>query len=288
MTLFSLVLILSSAGLHVIQHVALKRARNRTAFVWWMWFWACLVFLPVAILSWAPGSLLVWAILGVSSVFEALYYMAMAKAYKTGDLSVIYPLARGTAPLLILVWGFLLLRESPSAGGISGIGLIVFGLCVLNLPRFGAWREMGPKLKQSAPRWALLAGICISLYTVMDKAGVQLLPPLLYTYTTMAMALGWLTPATMRTVGWQGLIAEWKVSRFSSLLAGVTAMSAYMIVLYVMRLGAPASYVGATREISVVFAALAGAFFLKEQGTAMRICGSSLIAAGVAAIAVLG
>src|SRR5207253_282169 len=189
-----------------IQHVALKQAGNRTAFVWWMWFWACLVFLPVAILSWEPGSLLVWAILGISSVFEALYYMAMAKAYKTGDLSVVYPLARGTAPLLILVWGFLLLRESPSAGGVSGIGLIVFGLCVLNLPRFGAWREMGPKLKQAAPRWALLAGTCISLYTVMDKAGVQLLTPLLYTYITMTMALGWLTPATMRTIGWHGLI----------------------------------------------------------------------------------
>ena len=67
---------------------------------------------------------------------------------------------------------------------------------------------MGTKLKQTAPRWALLAGTCISLYTVMDKAGVQLLTPLLYTYMTMTMALGWLTPATIRAVGWEGLIAE--------------------------------------------------------------------------------
>lgn len=253
-----------------------------------MWFWASLLFLPVPILFWQSGSRLAWTILIVSAIFETLYYLAMTKAYKTGDLSIVYPLARGTAPLLILVWGLLLLRERPSPGGVSGIGLIIVGLCILNLPSFRAWRDMASKLRQAAPRWALLAGVCISLYTTMDKAGVQLLAPLLYTYLTMTLTLAWLTPATLHTVGWQGLIAEFKVSRFSSLIAGLTAMSAYMIVVYVMRLGVPASYVGAAREISVVLAAGAGALFLKEQGTSMRLCGSTLIAVGVAAIAVLG
>lgn len=102
MTLFCLTLILFSACLHVVQHVALKRARDRASFVWWMWFWASLLFLPVPILFWQTGSRLAWTILIVSAIFETLYYPAMTKAYKTGDLSIVYPLARGTAPLLIL------------------------------------------------------------------------------------------------------------------------------------------------------------------------------------------
>ena len=291
MTLFAVSLILLSACLHVVQHVALKQARDRMAFVWWMWLWAGIVFLPIPLVLWQSGSARAWVVFGVSgvsAVFEALYYTSITRAYKTGDLSIVYPLARGTAPLLILVWGSALLRERPSIGGIAGVGLIIAGLCILNLPRFGAWREMRSKLNQGATRWALLAGVCISLYTATDKAGVQLLSPLLYTYLTMMLTLLWLTPATLRSIGWRGLMAEWKVSRFASLIAGVTAMSAYMIVLYVMYSGAPASYVGATREISVVIVTVVGVVFLKEQGTITRVCGSTLIAAGVAAIAVLG
>jgi drug/metabolite transporter (DMT)-like permease len=288
MSLFCLLLVLLSACLHVVQHVALKRARDRLSFVWWMWLWAILLFLPVPILFWQPGSTLAWAVITVSAVFEALYYVAMTKAYKLGDLSIVYPLARGTAPLLILVWSALLLRERPSVGGVCGIGLIVCGLCLVNLQRLSAWREVGLGLGQAAPRWALLAGVCISCYTTIDKAGVRLLAPLLYTYLAMALTLVWLTPGTLRAVGWQGLLAEWRASRFNSLLAGLTAMAAYMLVLYVMRLGAPASYVGATREISVVLGALAGTIFLKEQSSITRVSGAVLIAVGVGAIALLG
>lgn len=288
MSLFCLLLVLLSACLHVVQHVALKRARDRLSFVWWMWLWASLLFLPVPILFWQPGSALAWAIITISAVFEALYYVAMTKAYKLGDLSIVYPLARGTAPLLILVWSALLLRERPSVGGVCGIGLIVCGLCLVNLRRLSAWREAGLGLGQAAARWALLAGVCISCYTTIDKAGVGLLAPLLYTYLAMALTLVWLTPGTLRAVGWQGLLAEWRVSRFNSLVAGLTAMAAYMLVLYVMRLGAPASYVGATREISVVLGALAGTIFLKEQSSITRVSGAVLIAVGVGAIALLG
>lgn len=288
MSLFCLLLVLLSACLHVVQHVALKRARDRLSFVWWMWLWASLLFLPIPILFWQPGSKLAWAIIAISAVFEALYYVAMTKAYKLGDLSIVYPLARGTAPLLILVWSALLLRERPSVGGICGIGLIVGGLCLVNLQHLSAWREIGLSLGQAAPRWALLAGVCISCYTTLDKAGVRLLAPLLYTYLAMTLTLVWLTPGTLRAVGWQGLLAEWQTSRFNSLVAGFTAMAAYMLILYVMQMGASASYVGATREISVVFGVLAGSFLLKEPSTLTRVSGAGLITLGVAAIALLG
>ncbi len=288
MNLFCLLLILLSACLHVVQHVALKRARDRVSFIWWMWLWAGVLFLPIPFLFWQPASTAAWIVLAVSAIFEALYYAAIAKAYKTGDLSVVYPLARGTAPLFILLWSSLFLRERPTVGGIFGIGLIVFGLSLLNLPRLGAWREVARAVAQPATGWALLAGLCISLYTTMDKAGVQMVAPMLYTYLAMTMTLAWLTPGTLRAVGWRGLLAEWRVSRSRSLIAGLSAMVAYALVLYVMQAGVPASYVGATREISVVLGAMVGIVFLKEQGSAARLLGSSLIAVGVGAIAMLG
>jgi drug/metabolite transporter (DMT)-like permease len=288
LSLIDLLLVLLSACLHVIQHVALKRARDRVSFIWWMWLSASLLFLPVPILFWQWGSAAAWTLLAASAVFEALYYIAIARAYKVGDLSLVYPLARGSAPLLILLWSTLMLRERPTVGGVCGIGLIVSGVCLINLRRLGAWREIQQGLSHPATRWALLSGLCISAYTTIDKAGVRLIAPLLYTYLAMTLTLIWLTPATLRAVGWQGLVAELRASRFHSLLAGLTAMAAYALVLYVMSRGAPASYVGAAREISVVLGAIVGVTLLREPGTATRVLGSVLIAAGVGAIALLG
>jgi drug/metabolite transporter (DMT)-like permease len=284
----NLLLLLGSAGLHVVQHVLLKRARNRTAFVWWVWLWAAVLFSPVLFLCWQPIPAPVWVILVVSAAFEALYYLAIARAYQTGDLSVVYPLARGTAPVLVFVWTALLLQERPSLGGLAGIALIAGGLAVINLPRAGAWRQLVRSFGQEAPRWALAAGLCISLYTTLDKVAVGLTGALLYTYLAMTLTLVWLTPATLRTVGWSGLVEEWRSAPLGSALAGLSAMAAYGTVLFVMGRGEPASYVGAVREISVVFGAVVGAVFLKESGTVPRVLGSALITGGVGAIAALG
>jgi len=284
----SLLLLLGSAGLHVIQHVLIKRARNRTAFVWWLWLWAAVLFSPGLFLCWQPIPPLVWGILAVSAAFEALYYLAIARAYQTGDLSVVYPLARGTAPVLVFLWTALLLQERPSLGGLAGIGLIAAGLAVINLPHLGAWRHVVRSLGQAAPRWALAAGLCISLYTTLDKVAVGLTGALLYTYLAMTLTLLWLTPATLREVGWGGLVREWRSARLGSALAGISAMAAYGTVLFVMGRGEPASYVGAVREISVVFGVVVGVVFLKESGTLMRVLGSALITGGVGAIALKG
>lgn len=288
MSVNSLLLILGSACLHVVLHVALKQARDRTAFVWWMWLWASVLFSPVLLVCWQDVPPVVWGIMSVSAFFEALYYLAIARAYKLGELSVVYPLARGTAPLFLFGWTLLLLAERPTATGLGGIGLIVLGVCLINLPRLGAWRECVRGLGQSASRWALSAGLCISLYTLLDKVAVGLINPLLYTYLAMTLTLVWLTPSTLYSVGWPGLRREWGQSRWHSAVAGLAAMAAYAIVLLVMQTGVPASYVGATREISVVFGTVAAIVVLKERGTPMRLLGSVLVSGGVAAIALLG
>lgn len=288
MTPFNLALILGSAVIHVVAHVALRRARDRAAFVWWMLLWGGVLFAPILFIFPLRIPPAAWAIMALSAVFEALYFGLIAQAYRHGELSLVYPLARGTAPLFLLVWSGVLLAERPTPGGVGGVALIAGGLYLINLPRLAAWREPLRALGRPAPRLALLAGLCISLYTVIDRAGIRLVEPLLYTYLALLMTTALLTPDTLRVAGWAGLKAELRSSRWASVAAGFTTMAAYAIVLYAMRNGVPASYAGAVREISVVFGAIAGVTLLKESGSGMRVLGSAGVALGVAVIALLG
>lgn len=289
MTLPNLLAILGSACIHVVAHVALKQTKDRTAFVWWMILWGGVVFFPVLFLfNLRSISLLAIGVMSLSAIFEALYFGAIAQAYKTGDLSIVYPLARGTAPIFLLVWSASVLREHITVGGVGGIFLIASGLYLINLPRLGAWLEPLQAIGQPGPRWALLAGLCISLYTVIDKIGIGLVPPLLYTYLALWITLLWMTPPTLRVVGWDGLKEELRSSKLSSVVAGFTTLAAYAIVLYAIQAGTPASYAGAVREISVVLGVAVGRLFLKEKGTAMRFVGGALVAGGVAVIGLFG
>jgi drug/metabolite transporter (DMT)-like permease len=208
MTLPNLILILASAVVHVAAHVAIKRARDRTAFVWWMLFWGGVLFLPLAVLRWQALSLAAVLMMVGSAIFEALYFYAIARAYRHGDLSVVYPLARGMAPLFLLIWSTLLLSDRVTLGGAAGIALIALGLYLINLPRLGAWSRPLRSLGQPGPRWALLAGLSISLYTLIDRFGIQLVDPLLYTYLALWITVGLLTPITLREAGQQGLRLE--------------------------------------------------------------------------------
>jgi drug/metabolite transporter (DMT)-like permease len=288
MTPFASLLILLSAGFHVVTHVTLKQSRDRSAFVWWMLIWAGVLFLPIPILGWTAIPAIGWGLMAFSAVFEAGYFAAIALAYRGADLSVVYPLARGTAPVLLMLWSIVFLNEDLTAGGMAGIVLITAGLYVVNLPRPGAWREPLRALRRVGPRWAVAAGLCTSAYTAIDKVGIGYVPPLLYTYLALWMSVVLLTPWTLRLVGRSGLRAELRSSRGGTVLAGFTTLAAYGLVLLAMSLGVPAAYAGALREISVVLGAAYGVFVLKEQGGPMRILGSCFVALGALLIGFLG
>jgi len=288
MSFANLALILGSAVVHVVAHVALKTARDRTAFVWWMLLWGGVLFAPVSVLLAQPIPPAAWGIMAGGAVFEALYFILIARAYRYADLSVVYPLARGTAPLFLVIWSTTFMGDRPTVGGLGGILLIALGLYLINLPRLAAWRVPLQALRQTGPRLALLAGLCTSLYTVIDRAGIDLVAPLLYTYLGLWFTLLLMTPYVLRTVRWSGLAAELRSSRFNSVVAGFTTMAAYAIVLYAMRAGVPVSYAGAMREVSVVFGVIAGVWLLKEQGSAMRVLGAGAVVGGVALIALSG
>lgn len=288
MSFASLLTVLFSACLHVIAHVVLKRSLNRTAAVWWVLVWGSLLLFPVVLLD--PPSLS-WPLSGLllaSGFFQFAYFYSIARAYQTGDLSVVYPLARGTAPAFLLIWAVLFIGERPTFGGMIGVLIIAIGVYLLGLPKLSAWLEPLRSLSQSGPRWAVVAGLFISSYSAVDRVGVRMASPLPYLFISNCVAVAMLTPFILRATGWGGLHAEIKVARFNSVLAGFTTPAAYLAVLYAMRNGAPASYVGAIREISVVFGVLLGVFFFKEPGSFIRVLGGMCVAGGVAVIGLLG
>lgn len=288
MTPFNTFLVLFSACLHVVTHIALKASRDRAGFVWWMLLWAGILFLPIPLLGWTTFPAAGWGWMVFSAVFEAGYFAAIALAYRGADLSLVYPLARGTAPVLLLVWSLAFLNEALTAGGIVGIVLITAGLYVVNLRKLGAWREPWQALKQAGPRWALVAGACTSAYTAIDKVGITHVPPLLYTYLALWMSLVLLTPWTLRLIGRSGLRDELRSSRGRTVLAGFTTLAAYSLVLLAMSRSMPAAYAGALREVSVVLGAAYGVLVLKEQGGPMRIAGAGLVALGAVVLGALG
>jgi uncharacterized membrane protein len=209
-------------------------------------------------------------------------------AYQTGDLSLAYPLSRGSATLFLGLWGLLLLHEHATGLGLAGIGLIAAGLYTVNLPGLGDWSAPLQALKSTGPRWALFGGLCISAYTAVDKVGVGYVSPLLYIYLVFVVCWALATPAVFKLGGWGALREEWASGKWAIAFAGVVTLAAYSVVLWVMRSGTQAIYAGAVREISVVLAALVGAIGLREGKALPRLLGALMVTAGVGLIALGG
>jgi drug/metabolite transporter (DMT)-like permease len=229
-----------------------------------------------------PWSLppLAWAAVAVSALFESAYVLALTSAYGAGDMSLVYPVARGTGTVLVAPLAVLLLGERPSLQGTIGIGLVVIGIFVSH-GALGGWAAA--RAHRRAVGWALLTGAMIAGYSLVNKVGVTLVPVPLYAFLVfLADAVlvrlvqrwrGGSVPALRRDAPWGRIVA-----------VGVLMMGAYLAVLVAMS-QAPVSYVVATREISVVVAALLGALVLHERHSAARVAGAVVIFGGLCAIA---
>jgi drug/metabolite transporter (DMT)-like permease len=236
---------------------------------------------PVLLLH-SPWSLppLAWAAVAVSALFESAYVLALTSAYAAGDMSLVYPVARGTGTVLVAPLAVLLLGERPSLQGALGIGLVVVGI-FLSHGALGGWAAA--RAHRRAVGWALLTGAMIAGYSLVNKVGVTLVPVPLYAFLVfLADAVlvrlvqrwrGGSVPALRRDAPWGRIVA-----------VGVRMMGAYLAVLVAMS-QAPVSYVVATREISVVVAALLGALVLHERHSAARVAGAVVIFGGLCAIA---
>ena len=217
-----------------------------------------------------------WPILAVSVCIHFAYYLTLAQAYRTGDLSFAYPLMRGTAPLLVTVLGALFLRELPSPQITGGIVLISAGIVGIAF----ATRHRHPR---AAVAWALANAGIIAVYTLIDGAGARASGnPLSYvawmTFVEGVLFLTWLV-ARQRQRAVRYVARRWR----RGAIGGFFSVAAYAIVLWAMT-RAPVAAISALRETSVLFAAIIGAVVLKERFGYARILGTLLVVAGVVAI----
>jgi drug/metabolite transporter (DMT)-like permease len=217
-----------------------------------------------------------WKFIAGSTVIHFAYYVTLAHAYRTGDLSFAYPLMRGTAPLLVAMLGIAFLHELPTAHAMLGILLICAGIVSIAFVR----RERHPR---AAALWAFANAAIIASYTLVDGTGARASGNAL-AYVTWLIFIEGLP--FLAWIGWRRgapAIAYLRRGWRRGLLGGACSLGAYAIVLFAMT-RAPVAAVAALRETSVLFAALIGAVWLKEGFGAMRFAGAASVVVGVAAL----
>ena len=218
-----------------------------------------------------------WPYLAGSIVLHIGYYFAVAGAYRTGDLSHGYPIMRGLAPLLVALSALAWLGEAPTPAIWAGVLLICGGVLSLGLVGFH-WRE-----SRASTRWALANAVIIAGYTLVDAAGVRLAGSaegyVLWLFFLDALPF----PLIVLFMKREALISYGRQFWLRGFVGGVLSAGAYGVALWAMT-RAPVAAVAALRETSVVFAALIGAWVLKEGHLRRRLVGAVIVAVGVIAL----
>lgn len=283
MPLGAIGLLFFSAALHTTWNLLLKQAGEKYMATWWGMLMGSLLFLPSLIFTGLPARS-TWLLLFISAFFEAAYFVVLSFAYGDADFSIVYPIARGTAPALLVVWSVLFLREQPTTGGAVGLAIIILGLFIvggsnwLRASSRSHLRNLGP---------ALLVALFISIYTVIDGAAVKRTGPLGYAALIYFVSALYMTPFILWRHGWQPLKNEFNAHGWKLLGIGLLIVTAYLLALFAYSI-ATVSYSGAIREVGVVMGAFAGWQFLGEKFGGVRVAGAVVIFTGILVIAIFG
>jgi uncharacterized membrane protein len=280
-------LVLLSAFVHASWNFLLKKSGGGAGLITAASSLSLVVYAPiVAAALWIQGGypfrpehLLLMA---GSGLIHTAYFLLLDRAYRSGgDLSIVYPLARATGPLLTIVVAILLLGERPSAAALAGAVLIGVSALVLTGNPF-AWHRSDAR---HAVGFALLTGCMIAAYTIWDKASVAsfLIPPLLYDWGTNAFRVIVLLPIARRQA--PGAMARaWAERRGTVVAIALLSPLSYILVLTAM-VFTPVSLVAPAREVSILFAALMGAHLLKEGDLARRVVAAIGMVLGIGGLA---
>ena len=273
--------------MHALWNLLVKRSRHKTPFIWWMFVASGTLFtlaLPLAPepFSWPRFETLVMIALG--AICFVLYHLLNGRAYRGGDLSIIYPLSQ-TSMLWVPLWGTLLLGERLSLTGCCGILLVLLGIYAMQLRRLSLGELFRPFHDLGNPyvRAALLAGFIYSIGSVAEKSGVRNYSPFYFTYLLVLIMLLLMTvnicrPRYRRQIR-EELRGRWRLI----LLSGPIMMASFLTFRYGLNL-APVSYAVPVRQVSVVVGVLIGVLFLRESFGRVRLISAFLIFLGAIVI----
>lgn len=273
-----------SAVAHATWNLFAKRAHGGAPFLWLAFTLAIPLYAPVAIavlvLSGARIGALEVLWMFVNAALNVAYGIFLLRGYRAGDLSVVYPLARGTGPMISLVGAVLLFGERPTPLAVAGAVAIVAGIFALT----GDPRKLRARGAGAAVGYALLTGLTIGAYTLWDKRGVSvlLIPPVFYEWGANVFRSVILTPLVLRR--WGEVRAEWQADRAAVFAVAALSPLAYILVLTALAIS-PVSYVAPAREIGILLGVLVGARALAETDIGRRSIAAVLMVGGVIALA---
>lgn len=286
MPALAILLLLASALMHALWNLILKQSEIKyVAMNWQVLLGGAAAIVTLFFLGLPPRSM--WLFVIFSGILETLYFFLLMYAYTDHDFSLIYPVARGAAPALVVIWAALFLREVPTTGGFFGILMIVLGLVIIGSTSLLQNHEGKPHLK--GIMLALGVAFIISVYTVVDGIAVKGHPDsaLPYALSMFAMVPLLTTPVVVRRYGWGSFARTWRESAPRLILGGVLGVVAYTTALFAYSF-APLNYSEAIREVSVVIGAFLGWRFLNEKMGGFRLLGALVIFGGILLITFFG
>ncbi len=262
-------LALAAACLHALWNVLVARARDVEAATAVALLVAAVAYAPLAVATWRVEAS-AWPYVAASGALELVYFVLLALAYRVGELSVVYPVARGAAPVVVLAAGAIVLGRTVSARQVAGVCLVGAGVLLVRGLRGDA---------RGVP-YGLAIAATIAAYTLVDKDGVRHADAVAYLELVMLVPTVVTAAKVVRARGAAALRREWGVS---TVVAGLASFGAYLLVLLALERASAAS-VAAVRETSVVIAALLARSVLREPVGRGRIAGAVAVAAGIAVL----
>jgi drug/metabolite transporter (DMT)-like permease len=271
-------IVLLAAAFHAAWNALLKASENPLSLATRALTWGTVVSLPPVAIAWIatgrPGLPLAGWFLALGSAFlELIYFITLSTAYRRGELSVVYPIARGTAPLLAVLVGLLLLGERLHPGAVVGVLALLAGI----------WVVRRPATAGSALWPALLTGVMIAAYTSLDRIGVRLGSPWVYGWLLWLFGAIFLIVYTrVRRIPGARLTDEPKLS----VSVGVLMTAAYFMILFALSV-APLAIVAPLRESAIVLVTAWGIWRLGERrGAWLRLGGALAILIGIALLTI--
>ena len=287
----ALALVITAALLHALWNLAAKKANGGSPFVLLSAVMIVVLWGPVG--AWVGWDVvphwggLEWALVAASGALHLVYFNVLLRGYRLSDLTVVYPVARGTGPLISAFGALLLLGESMGVLGVTGV-LCITGGVFLVAGGPGLWaRAHDPTQRQRVKLgvgYGAATGVLIAGYTLVDGYAVKvaLMSPILIDYFGNLVRIPFMLPGALRDRA--GCLAAWRSQWRHALVVASLGPLAYVLVLYAVRM-APLSHVAPAREVSMLFAALLGGRLLGESDRGWRIAGAGCIAAGVVGLA---
>ncbi len=287
MTHLAVVLVLTAALFHASWNFLAKRTGKSPGFVWLNSTVSAILYLPALALfllltkTQIQGMQALFIL--ISACLQAGYCIFLQRSYGTGDLSLSYPLARGTGPLFSTLGAIVLLGERPSLGALIGIVALIGGVMFLMGNPWQLLRQ-GTDAR-AAIGYALLTGLFIATYTLIDKyaVGVLLISPLLMDGASTIARSGLLIPSVIGK--WDGVCTTWRTYRLEVLGVAILGPLAYLLVLSALTFS-PVSQVAPMRECSVLIGAFLGTRLLAEKHARRRLISAGVILVGVFLLAI--